>query len=169
MQYSSAAFSSNGKPVIRSKAGRIPVPTDEIYWSEQHINKGMTENDAYEINNVYTLNEHCKSSGQTWAYDDKSCEDRNNCIKKSIVVKDGSTCGNVATAWNGKIIEETTENSTIDHLSTATDSHLSTTEATTRGGQRPEPKEPEKDRDWRGIFRKIFGVVHAILGFLDQI
>merc|ERR1712001_18803 len=59
--------------------------------------RGLSDLDAFEINNVYTLAKHCKNKGLVWAYSNgKRCRgDTGNCIRKpneNIQIPRGTTC-----------------------------------------------------------------------------
>merc|ERR1712226_1337708 len=155
MQYSSSAFSKNGRPTIRSKDPRNPIPTDDIYWSDKHINKGMTDNDAFEINNVYSLHKHCEDLGKLWAYGNgKACYD-GSCIKKGVR-ESGNTCKD-RQRWDDVTTEDpTTATDTTPYQETTDSRRVVTTEKT----------RTKESKDGGSIFKKVFGIIHAILKLL---
>jgi len=153
MQYSSSAFSINGRPTIVSKPGTKDIPTDKVYWSQKHINKGMTDDDAFEINNVYTLAKWCEGNGEEWVYGNgETCDGSGNCIKKGERVENGSTCKSKGGRSDLTTTESASEGTTTDDDSSDADTstavftttaEVSTTEETTE-----ETKDQEEGKDW---------------------
>merc|ERR1712127_191702 len=131
MQYSSSAFSTNGRPTIVSKRGTDAIPTDDVYWSDKHINKGMTDDDAFEINNVYTLTEWCKENGEEWVYgNEEICDGSGNCIEKGERVENGSTCKSKGNRWIGDLTTESVSEGTTESSWRVRTTEARTTEET---------------------------------------
>merc|ERR1712050_457136 len=94
MQIPDSSWSKNYRlPTMRSKNPNNPIPSFKKLWSYKYLDKGLTDNNAFEVNNVYTLAKHCENLGKTWAYgNEQKCTGNGNCIKKGLRVLDGSTC-----------------------------------------------------------------------------
>lgn len=131
MQYSAGAFSRNGQPTIRSKDPRNPIPDSNEYWSEEYINRGMTDFDALELNTIYNLHIHCKDKGG-WIFSDSQGN-----IQKGVRATTGSTCGSSVTSTDrdvrvslGTTTDATTATSDDSRRTSAASSTASTVGAT---------------------------------------
>lgn len=75
MQYPRESFARrNGDVTMREKPGlrNQKLKSYREYFEESNTDRGFTDTDAYEINNVYTLKTYCESLGKKWYWLDES-------------------------------------------------------------------------------------------------
>jgi len=157
MQYNDESFTRNRRSSDRKKRltiisldpkkTKIPTPWD--LRTDEFKAKGLSEWDAFELNNVYNLVNHCKTQNKVWAYDNGKCQkiDENNkytgnCIRRpeeNVKVPHGSTCK------FGTTVKPTTQEPTTQEPTTQkpTTQKPTTQEPTT---QKPTTQEPR----WHG-------------------